>query len=257
MISRYRISLGGVQLDSLDDNLRILDIGYPSANYITNQNTVANADGYELTDERLEKTTVTVTFELHIYDVALRNEVCQKVRAWAKNGGTLITNDRKGQRLQDVKCELLPSIESAKNWTDPITMTFATTYNPHWQSVEEKSIILTGKNPKGTLKMDGSVINTLVSVDVVANENVTNFKIIVGTTNIELKGISLSAGQNLVIDYVKSRYLRIRVEGASVLGQLQPNSSDRLMAKSGINSAVNISANGKVTATVRARGCWV
>ena len=88
MRSRYRISVGGVQLDTLDDDLLILDIQHSEPDFAISENRNANEDGYDFQTEYFKKTTVTVTFELHIYDVAQRNAVCQKVNAWARTGGT-------------------------------------------------------------------------------------------------------------------------------------------------------------------------
>ena len=124
MISRYRVSLGGVQLDSLDDNLMILDVSYPAMRPEFTDNRVAGLDGIDATEDYFRGGTVTVTFELHIYDIAKRNAACQKVNEWAQAGGTLVVNERKGQQLRDVRCERYANIQSARNWTDPLTIVF-------------------------------------------------------------------------------------------------------------------------------------
>ena len=145
MRSRYRISLGGVQLDTIDNDLLILDIGYTAPEVSTPEHRAADLDGVDCGDKYFSKQTVTVTFELHIYDVAQRNAVCQKVNEWAAAGGTLVTNDRAGQRLWNTRCDKFASIESARNWTDPLTLVFTTTYLPFWVSNEDKTLTLTGK----------------------------------------------------------------------------------------------------------------
>ena len=257
MKSRYKISLGGVQMDSLDDNLLILDISCPSPEYKVNQIRSAGLDGYEYGDEYLEKQTVVVTFELHIYDIAKRNEACQKVNAWAKTGGTLSINDRKGQRLIYTRCEKYASIESARNWTDPLTLVFATTYVPYWQSTTAKTLSLSGKSAKGTLKMDGNTGNAVVTVTATAEATVTSFQITAGDSKIKLTGLSIASGKQLVIDHKNGRILRIRADGKSVMGKLDASSSDMLTVPSGQNTSVSISASNKMTITVTARGLWV
>lgn len=265
MRSRYRVRLAGVHLDSLDNDLLILDVQHSEPEFQISENRNDALAGYDYRTDNayFRKTTVTVTFELHIYDVARRNAVCQKVNQWAAAGGSLATNDRPDQILRNVRCEKYASIASAKNWTDPLTLVFATTYVPYWQSSAESVLNLSGKAPKGTLKLDGNTGEALVSVEVTAKASITSFKITVGDTNVELKGLSLTNGQQMVIDYARSRYLRIRVKEntsdkmTSVMSRLQPKSTDVLKAPCGAKTSVSISANNKVSASIKARGLWL
>lgn len=257
MISRYRIALGNVQMDSLDDDLLILDVGYSAPDFQISPNRAANLPGYDFTDTYYEKQTVTVTFELHIYDTAKRNEACQRVNAWAAGGGILTCNDRDGQQLTDVRCEKFASIESARGWTDPLTLVFATTFNPYWESRTEKTLTLTGTSARGTFAMDGNAGNALMSVDATAAGNVSSFQISAGNTTIKLTGLALTSGSKLVIDYINGRFLRIRADGKSVLAKLNASSSDNLAVRCGISSAVTFTANAKISVTVKARGQWL
>lgn len=277
MRSRYRVSLGGVQLDSIDGNILILDVGHSFSGKQVTQNRIAGTDGYDTGDPYIEKTTVTITFELHIYNIIERNYVCQLVNKWAEAGGTLAANDRytitgiavdkktgaktyatEGQRLYHTRCEKYADIESARNWTDPLTLVFSSTYEPHWCSQTAKTLTLTGKSAKGTLKLDGNTGKSPVSVSVTANSAITAFQITVGNTVIKLPNTSVAAGKKLEIDYVRSRILRIRVDGKSVMSKLDPTSSDQLLAPCGANTVVSIAASGgKVTAVITARGRWL
>lgn len=276
MRSRYRVSLGNVQLDSIDENLLILDISHSSSGEQITQSKVSGLDGYDVGDAYIEKTIVTVTFELHIYNIMERNYVCQLVNKWAAAGGTLATNDRytvkgiavdkktgaktyttEGQRLYYTRCEKFADIESARNWTDPLTLVFATTYEPHWCSQNTKTLTLTGKSAKGTLKMDGNTGISPVSVTVTANAAISSFQITAGGSTLKLTGLSLAKDKKLVIDYVNSRYLRIRADGKSAMAKLDPASSDRLTVPCGANTVVSITANNKVTAVITARGRWI
>lgn len=257
MRSRYRISVGGVQMDTLDDNLLILDIAYPPPTFTANRNKAANVAGYEPDDEYLEQNSVTVTFELHIYDVAERNAVCQKVNEWARAGGDLKTNDREGQVLRNVRCDQYASIESARNWTDPLTLVFVTTYVPYWQSDKTVKLALSGASAGGTLKMDGNTKDALVTVEAKANTSIKNFSITVGSTKLEVTDIALANNQTLNIDYVHSRYLRIRANGKSVMNKLSADSTDLLTAPCGQNTPVSYIASGKMTVSIAARGLWL
>lgn len=256
MRSRYRISVGGVQMDSLDDNLLILNIGYSVPERDVKKNSNGTLNGYEIGESYVSQRLITVTFELHIYDVAERNEVCQKVNNWAAVGGTLITNDRAGQRLLNAVCEQYADIDSARDWTAPLTIVFASTYNPYFVSNDEVTRTLTGKNVSGTMTLDGNVGSALVKVSATAQAAVHSLKLTVGDTVLELTGLSVATGQSVVIDYVHNRYLRIKANGSSVMSKLLPTSSDNLKAECGKVNSIGVVADGKVSAVFTARGCW-
>ena len=255
MIGRYRVTLATVQLDSLDDDLLILDVKYPPPKIERQRVTAADLDGYEIDSENVVERTVQITFELHIYDTERRNEVCRKVNAWANKGGNLRVSDRWDHFL-NVVCDQPAEIPSVKNWTAPITIGFITTGNPYWQSVEEKSTTLAGKSAKGILKLDGDKGSVPVSVTATAEKPVTSFKAVVGDTQITLTGLTVAAGQKIVIDYLKGRYLRIRANGKSVMARMNAASSDRLMAPCGTNTQVSFTANDRMTVAFSARGVW-
>ena len=256
MTSRYEVTLAGVKMSTLDKNLLILDVNYPIPEYEVDEYTIANLDGYDISDTKLKKRLVTVSFELHIYDTAKRNEALQKVNAWAQTGGTMRINDRKNQYLT-VRCEQYASLESVRDWTAPLTLTFATVAIPYWQSDTQKALTVSGSSASGTLKMDGNTSEALVSVEVTANVAITAFEVTVGSTKIVLKDISVAKNKQLIIDYRSSRFLRIRADGKSILTKLDPSSTDNLRAKCGTNVSVSMKASGKVTAKFTARGLWL
>ena len=257
MISRYRISVGGVQMDSLDDNLLILDISYSPPERETRKFTNAILDGYDVGETKVTGRTITVTFELHEYDVAKRNALCQKVNNWAKAGGNLVTNDRAGQYLKNVICDQYADIESARDWTKPLTIVFTTTYIPNWQSNSETTRTLTGKNVTGVFALDGNTGESLVNVTATAQETVTSIKLTVGSKTLEFTGLSVTNGQTIVVDYLRNRYLRVRANGTSVLTKLKASSSDNLTAECGKSTNISVVADGRVSAVFKARGCWL
>lgn len=257
MTSRYEVTLGGVKLSTIDKNLLILDVSYTGVQPSIQTYNVANLEGYDVSKTYYEKQTVTVTFELHIYDTAKRNEALQSVNAWAgTTRKTLQINDRKNQYLS-VRCTQYATLNSVRNWTDPITIVFETDYIPFWMASTQKTLTLSGTTPSGTLKMDGNIGNALVTIEATANVAITSFKAVVGSTNVELKSISVPSGKTVVIDYIHERYLRVRANGSSVMSKLATTSTDRLLAPCGADTKVSIAASGKVTATVKARGMWL
>lgn len=257
MITRYRVSIGGIQLDSLDDNIVILDVSYSPVSRKDTTFIIADMDGYDTSDEYYESQTVTVNFQLRIYDPQERNAVCQKINRWAMSNGDLKTSDRNGQHLVNVRCQQFASVGSVRGWLDEMSLIFVTEHVPFWISDTKKTVTITGKNNRGTLKMDGNVGNALVSVSATANEAVNSIQFTVGSSVLKLTGLSVAKNQKIVIDYVKNRYLRIRANGVSVMNKLSQTSSDLLLAPCGIDVQIGVVSSGKVTATFEGRGEWL
>ena len=272
MISRYEVTLNNKSLGNLItrkvkyiDNkgkeqtrteypLLVLDVAYSGIQYQTKMHAVAGLDGYEIADKYAQRQTVTVSFELHLYDTAARNAACQKVIEWAKDGGTLKINDRTNQYLR-VRCESFPVINSVKHWTDPLTVVFATEAIPFWRS--EKPISLapgSGTGPSGYLKMDGNAGKTLVTASIKANEKITSLQIACGATKLVFKGFTMAKNDVMSITYTNDRYLSVKVGNNSFLKYLQSGSSDRLLATCGVSNKVVVSADKKVTPTLSAEG---
>ena len=257
MISRYEVTLGSAKMSAIDQNLLILDVQYSGIDIQRQEYTVANLDGYDIARTYHGKQTVTVSFALRIYDIAKRNEACQKVNEWANSSTVLKVNDRKDQFLT-VHCEQYATVSSVRDWTEPLTVVFATDYVPFWQSVEYKTLTLSGTNPKGTLKLDGNVGSALVNVDITADVAIKKAATIeVGSTRIELDDIPTGEGQKIVISYTKNRYIKITVVGSSALRKVKGTSSDLLLAKCGASTNVSITTGSKVTAVIKARGLWL
>ena len=123
MRSRYEAFLNDIALSSISADLQVLDISYavPSIKNVTY--TVAKRDGQRVARRYTDQATVTITFELHIYDTVKRQAACQNVAAWAAKGGVLRTSDRMGQQLTCI-CTTMPTITSAMRWNDAIAVTF-------------------------------------------------------------------------------------------------------------------------------------
>lgn len=256
MTSRYEVTLNDVKMSSLNKNLLILDVAYTAPNFSVKQQRVSGLDGYDISNVYLDRQEITVSFELHIYGTAERNAACQAVNKWAKNGGVLKINDRSNQYVK-VRCSKFATVESVRNWTDSLTITFSTVGVPYWQSSTINQKTLTGRNVRGVIAVGGNYGNTLVSVEVTANERITSLLIESGDTKIVLKGLSVAKNKKVIIDYVDDRFLRISVDGSSILEKLQPESTDNLRAVCGANTSIAVIANDKITALFKARGLYL
>lgn len=258
MKSRYSFSLGGQKLENINSNLLILDIQHSQPDITYQTQTNANLDGVDILDTYVGQRTVTVTFELHIYDIAKRNSVCQSVNAWAARGGTLICNDRANQQLMRVICTQYADIESARNWTDPLTIVFSTTDCPYWVSQTAKSRTISGKSGSSKLTLDGNVGSALVSVTATAQEKITKITFKVDGMKLVLTGLNVPKNKTVEVSYLKGRYLFIKANGSKAISKLDPTSNDNLLMVCGKkDSPVSFSADGKASVTFSARGMWL
>lgn len=255
MITRYRAALNGKHLDAIDKNICILDIQYATPEYSVNMETAAGREGADIKERKRQKVSVTITFEVHIYNTATRNAVAQKIKTWANGGGTLTTNDREGQSLHNIVCDQLPEIESVKNWTDPVTMVLSAYQFPYWEDDDLTTLTISGTNTSGTLKLPGNAGNVNAIATITANAAVTWFEVTVASTKIY---VTANVAKNDVVNINYSKgYLTIKNGSTSLLGKRSAASSDELQAASGKNNTVKLRASAKMTAKVQARGAWL
>jgi len=288
MISRYSVSLGGKAMTAIStdisNGLLILDIAHSTPEIETTETILGALDGYEVSRIYYKKRTVTISFELHIYDIAKRNKACQDINAWAANGGNLVVNDRSGQFL-NVRCETFANIASARNWTDPLTLVFATDTVPFWQSSTENVKTLKGTNTSGSMAVSGNAGNAIVNISLKALAAVNNvtFMAYEGGGNVinnsasipvggvtyaqmanaqiarqlHFTGLGMANGQTLSISYINGRYLNAVVGNRSVLDCLHKDSYDSLLVPCGKTCTFKFQSSGNAEVTFRTRGLWL
>ena len=261
MNTRYRIRLGNVELDELleeeyQDKLWILDISYPPPEYAYTVETPGQRNGGILTKSYRQKASVTVTFGLYIYDTAARNKACDAIKSWAAAGGTIHTNDKPDLALYNCVCEQYPDIESAKNWTDPLTMTFSSFAFPFWQDADATQKTLSGTNTSGNIDTPGNAEYTNPTVSITPNVAITWFEVTTGSTTIRVTA-DIAKDSAVTIDYDSKRTLRIRNGSTSLLAKRSGTSADELRVPCGKTSKIAIKASGKITAVFSVRGAWI
>lgn len=254
MTTRYEASMDGTSLSGLDASIVILDIAHRKPEIEVNAASVANRPGAKIMTRVVRSAGVTISFMIRKYSLSDRQSVCDMVVAWA-GGSVLRTNDRAGKHLQ-VICEQYPEINSAKNWTDPVTMTFTAVERPFWEDDTQTTLTVTGTVAQESMNVPGSAGEALVEVTVTANAAVTGVALVAGSTEIELEDIALDQGDTVTIDY-KDGIQRIRKGNTSVLGNRTKDSSDDLLAACGKMVTFAVESDASVTAVFKVRGCWL
>ena len=254
MISRYSITLNNVSLASLDPSILVLDVKYNPRGTQDKTFEVAKRHGARFHDRKFGTVSVTIPFEIHEYDVADRQEVCANVVKWAKNGGVLEINDRPGQYLQCV-CTSFPTVESARNWTDPLNITFTAYAIPFWQEETAVTKTLTGTSDSDALTVPGNVDDALVECEITAGASVSSFSLTVNGRTLTLSGLSLSSGDVVTISYDTDGIQSIKQGSTSLLNKR--TGVDDLLANCGESNNLFISSSASITAVFSVRGLWL
>lgn len=251
MISRYEVSLNQTSLSSIHPSILIHDINYISPEISDETVTLAKRNGSFLQRRYFGTSVVEISFEIHEYSTRVRQEICKNIVLWAKKGGQLETSDKEGQFLQCV-CTKFPVIESARNWTDPLTVEFTAYVIPFWQEKNMATLAITGTSGNGSLFVPGNADDVLVSASIKANSAISSVSLTVNGRTLSLTGLSVSSGSTIEIAYDGNAIQSIKVGNTSLLNNR--SGVDDLLAKSGELNTFSISASASVTVTFKIRG---
>lgn len=254
MISRYEAVLNGISLGSISSDILIHDISHSPAQFRDDVFQVAKRNGSRLYRRYFESASVSIKFEIHSYSISQRQAICDAVNAWAKDGGILMTNDRNGQFLQCV-CSEFPSVQSARNWTDELTVSFEAYSVPFWQESVYQSVSATGTSWNGTFWVPGSGDKTFVEAEILANASLSSVGITVNGRTLTLSGLSVSSGSTIKIAYDSDGIQSIKVGSTSLLNKR--TGVDDLLADCSKNNTFSFTSSASVTVTLKARGLWV
>lgn len=255
MRSRYEAFLNGVALHSISPDIIIHDISYAQPSIKDETFSVAHRNGARLYKRSYSSATVEISFEIHAYSVAQRQEICQAICTWAKNGGELKTNDRDGLFLQCV-CTEFPSIQSAMNWTDELSIVFTAYSVPFWQDVAQTSIAFTaGTSGSKSQYIGGNADGSFVEAEIVAGASLSSVSLTVNGRTLSLTGLSVSSGSTIKITYDTDGIQSIKVGTTSLLNKR--SGVDDLLVNCGESNTFSFASSASVTVTLKVRGLWV
>lgn len=258
MRTRYDAAIDGYFLSWLDPAIYVLDIR-ESAPAI--RRTTANAptgDGQRVLCSQRQYLRVTVDFEIHTQDIRARQEICQRVQAWAQ-GRYLTVNTRERQRLR-VLCETQPVVTSALKWTDPLSVTFAAYELPYWEDLQETRVHIPSGQWFTSWHVPGTARATLCEVTVsnVGSSPVTAMTLAAGDSRLIFAGISLPTGGTFALSYSDELTLSARIGETSVLAARTTESDDDLLAPCGQDVTFIAQASGNtLEADFRFRGLYL
>ena len=254
MISRYAVWLNDVFLADVDPTIYVSDISYNPSAPKFNSSRLGGRDGQYSGTDYIEKNVITVSFEIHEYHTARRQEIAQSVANWASNGGWLKTSDRVSQKIY-VKPTRFPAVSSVMRWTENLTVEFTAFDFPYWQDEEPQTVTLENGDT-GELFVSG-VRPTAAEMALTASANISSINVQVGASRLILSDLGAVSGDVITVSYTDEHHiLEIKKNGTSILNKRTAASNDDLIVAPGLN-AVSFSADGSATCTISVRGVYL
>lgn len=256
----HRVSLGGVQLDEIDDRINIKSVEEAAGKETLSAVSAALGCGQRITQWRRDTLEVTVKFSMLIDsdDMEGRSELLEKINAWAISGGYLRVNYKKNRRLY-VVCAQAPGAGDQWEWTSVYSITFRAYAIPYWEeNTEITGATGTGSSGSVKLEVNGSVETQVrISLANMSGATINNVTINAAGKVMVFTSLGLAGGETLTIDRAiigNQLIQRIRIGSRSVLKKRTTDSADSLTVSPGVRT-ISFSADRacKMTAGVRGR----
>lgn len=248
-------ALNGHGLEEIGPGILLTDAREHAPRIRQRQWRPAGREGLLMGPCRRESLTVTLVMELHEPSPERRKARCRDIARWALPGGWLTLSDRPGQRLR-VRCDAPPTLTSALQWTQPVTVSFTACASPYW----EDALLTTAILPSGTageaaIRLPGDV-PAPVSVEAIASGEVNELTLTVGEQSIRLMNLGLQPGETLRLFRDEDGTACVRIAGGqgerSALDRRDPLSAEELWLNPGETVRARYAADGAAVVRFRA-----
>lgn len=262
MILSRRVSIGGTQLDEIDDAVVIRNVDTGVSHESVNSVNRMGGFGQRMTMQHWESLEVNVTFAIDIdkRNLERRREVFDAVMAWAKVKGWLRTTSQPGKRMRVDKV-VLPAAGDLREWTREYTLTFRAYGVPFWQEINPAELAVNSIT-NGTKSFEvGGIERTVADVTArnISGQTIADITITVGNNTMVFKGLNLLGTETLHIYHGTDGLLRIRAETSTAsrncFSLRTPESADDFYVDPGTVS-VKVESKRAVKLTVTAAGRW-
>lgn len=255
----HRVSLNGVQLDSIDPRIVIKGIEGGSGKETVTAVPTGAGDGTRITGKRRDSVEVTVQFQINIRRNSStdRGQVLEAINAWAAGGGWLRVGYKPNRRLW-VDEVVLPGEGDLWIWLSEYTISFRAHAIPYW--MENTAVTKTteaGTEGEGVITVAGSANAVMdVALENQSGSTINAVSITVGGKTMSFTSLGLGGSETLTIDHVITsgrNVIRIRAGSMSVLGKRTDESADDFEVSPG-SCAFSFIAEGSCQMTVTCRG---
>lgn len=252
----YFVSLDGLRLNDLDPSIHIANVEEQTPAR-TVQTTLAGRIGSRVLRDQVGSISVRVLFVILTDDLARRKAVCGKVAQWARNGRFLMLSDRPGQRLQ-VMCTALPSISSAQNWGQTLSLTFAAYTAPWWESELPTEIETdAAAEHQLSLRFVGTQPEAWPDITITARADVDAVIISANEDSMVFTGLGMAAGDQLHIRHEDGLLVGYKLSGGVRIPCMScrtAGSCDELALLACEDNSIHLTADAPVTAVFSVRG---
>ena len=260
MVSRYDVTLNGVPLSDLAEEIIIRDIVEKQPKTDRQEAKRALRYGSRISGVLRRALPVQIVFNVRAYDEERRAEILDAVAAWAGSGGWLTISTRPFLRLY-VQPEEYPALNSSLKWTEDLTMTLTAYAQPYWEELLPAVLDVQtdeANDFSGTISTRGTVDAVPLTAELTnaGDAPLTTLHIAANSTFFDLTGLSVQPGESVRIFYTDEDVLIIRGGENSILHSRTAESSDELLIVPGRDNAVEITADAPLTGTISARGRW-
>lgn len=196
----------------------------------------------------------------NLYDLELRAQAADAIRAWAKDG-ILEVGYRPNQRLR-VTAGKVAALGQVREWTQMIEIPLIAYALPYWESKTAVSTTLTraaAGTANGTITPDGTAeyAPCAVTITNTSNAAINSLTVTVGSRSIVFDGLNLASGAQLVLSHDDNMVFRITAGGTSANDARTAGSDDELLVVPGQSNAISITADQACSAVFSARGLWL
>ena len=258
MILSRRVSFCGVQLDELDESIviRSADPGVPNESIQASEK--MGGWGQRVTGQHWNTAEATVVFAIDIPKTELqrRRDVFDKVIAWAANRKGWLEFSGIADRHLYVDKVAVPSAGDMWNWTSDYAITFRAYGTPFWESITPvTATIQSASSGTAAIEVGGTAPGVLdMSFRNASGMTITNVKIWMNGSEMNLPGLNLTASETLTITHPRENGGLLRIYAGSRNVYALRTGIDDLTVKPGTNFfGLEASRAGTLTATSYAR----
>lgn len=261
---KHRVALDGVQLDEVDYRIMIQKIETGDGKENINTVSLMGGSGSRVTNIHRDYLDITVKFTIRLRktEMAAREEILEKVNAWAFAGGWLTTNYKENRKIRVFRAQAAAAGDPW-NWTKEYVIVFRACGVPYWQERQAEQVMFTNVASKNiTFGVKGSEKSVLdVQFKNTSGSTINSFTIGTGEASMSFSSLSMANGETLVIDHQdtgKKNLLRIRIRGTagsyrSAMAKRSTGSSNELTISPGTHT-VSMTAGGAGTIIVSCNG---
>lgn len=247
----FNATVDGKPLSEVSPQIVLYDI-VENASGSTTATPKAVYDGSHFVRSQRSSLSVSLRIAIREQGTEERMRILSDVQTWAR-GRILTRSDRPDQELL-IDHVQQPVMQSALQWTGYVDVIFTVYVMPFWRGSIPEETTITGA---GYVTAPGSAERCTADVTITPTGG-TLTKVIIQTaeSSITLEGISIPAGESIVIDHDEGGYIRIMHGSNSLLIDRTVDSSDDLYLPTG-RSEVSVTGNVDVSAVFSVRGAWL